>query len=185
MPTQPRKSPPKKKEPPPGDASGAPSDGFPRWWKAYFAEIARNGGFKTRAAKACKIDRKAPQRWVDDNPGFAELFQATMADALDQAAETLMAEVVRRGAKGVLEPVFYQGVQIAKVRKYSDTLLMFRLNATGYGTRQTAVTFDAGRLFTDDVLQALSPDHLRRLAMGEDPLLIMAELVSAKLPPPS
>lgn len=155
---------------------------MPRWWKAYFATIAANGGFRNRAAAAIGIDKSTPHQWLADHPELREQYDKAMAEALEQAAENLMAEVTRRGQEGILEPVFYKGRKVGLVRKYSDTLLMFRLNAMGHGTRQSAVSFDAARLFTDEVLQALSPEHLRRLAAGEDPLLVMAALLSTKTP---
>ena len=39
----------------------------------------------------------------------------------------LEAEVIRRGAHGIDEPVFYQGKVVGQIRKYSDNLLMFML----------------------------------------------------------
>lgn len=157
-------------------------DGLPRWWKAYFAAISMNGGFKGIAAATIGINRQTPGKWLEDNPDFGDLFKETMAEAMAQAAENMMKEVVRRGQEGVDEPVFYKGKKVATVRKYSDTLLMFRLNAMGQGTRQSAVSFDAARLFTDDVMNALSAEHLKRLAAGEDPLLVLAGLISTKTP---
>jgi hypothetical protein len=51
------------------------------------------------------------------------------------------------------------------VRKHSDTLLMFTLNARGKGTRNTAYTLD---------LSNLSTEQLQRLAAGEDPMDVLA-----------
>jgi hypothetical protein len=51
------------------------------------------------------------------------------------------------------------------VRKHSDTLLMFTLNARGRGTRNTNYTLD---------LSKLSTEQLQRLAAGEDPLDVLA-----------
>lgn len=156
-----RKAPPKKRKP-----ATPPRDGLPRWWRAYFAAIADNGGFKGRAAAACKIDRTCPEKWVVDHPELKDLFDATMAEALEQASENLMAEAVRRGWKGVLEPVFHQGKKVATIRRFADTLLMFALNARGRGTRQAPqYTLDLSRL---------TNEQLRRLADGEDPVSVVA-----------
>lgn len=153
---------------------------MPRWWRAYFAAIAENGGFKNRASASVGIDRSTPYQWLADNPEFRDHYDKAMAVAMESAAENLMAEVIRRGQEGIMEPVFYKGRKVGLVRKYSDTLLMFRLNAMGQGTRQSAVSFDASRLFTDEVMDSLSPEHLRRLRDGEDPLSVLALLLSSK-----
>lgn len=140
-------------------------DGLPHWWRPYFAAIARNRGFKGLAAEQVGIDRKTPARYIEDHPELAERFEEDMQDALDAASERLMAEAVRRGEEGVDEPVFYKGKKVAKVRKYSDTLLMFTLNARGKGTRNNSYTLD---------LSKLSTEQLQRLAAGEDPLDVLA-----------
>ncbi len=54
-------------------------------------------------------------------------FAAGWDEALDVATDSLEAEVRRRGHDGYEEPVFYQGVMVATIRKYSDTLLIFLL----------------------------------------------------------
>ncbi len=54
-------------------------------------------------------------------------FASAWDDALQQAADVLESEARRRAADGWDEPVFYQGVEMGLVRKYSDTLLIFLL----------------------------------------------------------
>lgn len=56
-------------------------------------------------------------------------FRDAWDDALDEAVDLLEAEARRRAFAGVEEPVFYQGVQVGVVRKYSDLLLIFLLKA--------------------------------------------------------
>jgi hypothetical protein len=142
-----------------------PSDGLPKWWKAYFAAIASNGGFRYKAAEQVGIDKSTPAKYIEKNPHLKEQFDAAMTEALDQASESLMNEAVRRGRDGYEEPVFYLGKEVAKVKKYSDTLLMFTLNARGKGTRNTSFTLD---------LTKLTDEQLRRLADGEDPVTVVA-----------
>ena len=56
-------------------------------------------------------------------------FAAAWDDALDGAMDAIEEEARRRAIEGTEEPVFYQGKQIGRVRKYSDALLMFLLRA--------------------------------------------------------
>ncbi len=58
-----------------------------------------------------------------------ELFCERWDDAIAIAIERLEAEADRRAVEGIEDPVFYQGEQCGTVRKFSDTLLMFRLKA--------------------------------------------------------
>ena len=50
-------------------------------------------------------------------------------EAYKQGTAVLEQEAQRRAVVGYLEPVFYQGKQIAQVRKFSDILLIFLLKA--------------------------------------------------------
>ena len=45
----------------------------------------------------------------------------------DDVVDAMEEELHRRSTKGVLEPVFYKGEMVAKIRKFSDPLLMFAL----------------------------------------------------------
>ncbi len=56
-----------------------------------------------------------------------EAFATAWDEALDAGTDALEDEAVRRAHEGVEEPVFYQGEEVARVRKYSDNLLMFLL----------------------------------------------------------
>lgn len=64
----------------------------------------------------------AYDRYARDE-GFAARWRA----AMDDAADVLEAEALRRATRGVDEPVFYKGERVGTVRKYSDTLLIFLL----------------------------------------------------------
>ena len=86
-----------------------------------FAEI----GTVTHACRSIGIDQSTPYQWQAKDPEFADRF----ATAKRAVAESLEREAIRRARDGVDEPVFYQGEQVATVRKYSDTLLIFLLKA--------------------------------------------------------
>ena len=103
--------------------------------RAYLRALARCGEI-TRAAKAAGIDRTLPWYWRQEDPAFTRL----EAEARDVGAEVMVAEAYRRAIEGVEEPVYYQGQQVDRVRKYSDLLLMFLLKgARPQVYRDTAV----------------------------------------------
>lgn len=88
----------------------------------FFQELA-TGSTITAAAETAGYTRQRVYEWRDKDPNFA----AQWADADAQAIERMEAEADRRALEGVPEPVFYQGIEVGKVQRYSDTLLMFRL----------------------------------------------------------
>lgn len=93
--------------------------------KRFLANFAKLGNI-TYAAKAAGIDRTCHYDWLEKDEAYAERFHS----AQEEAADLLEAEVLRRGVKGVIEPVFYKGEICGRVRKYSDVLLIFLLKGT-------------------------------------------------------
>ena len=85
----------------------------------------RGGQSISDACKASSVARRTAYNWRDADTDFA----AEWDDALDEGTDALEDEAKRRAVDGVEEPVFYQGKQVAKVRKYSDTLRIFLLKA--------------------------------------------------------
>lgn len=94
------------------------------WQKKFITRLCQTGNISAACRKA-KITRQGAYQSRDTD----ELFKAAWDEALIIATEALELEARRRAAIGVLEPVFHQGMQIALVRKYSDTLLIFLLKA--------------------------------------------------------
>ena len=90
--------------------------------KRFLANFAKLGNI-TYAAKAAGIDRTCHYDWLEKDEKYAERFHS----AQEEAADLLEAEVLRRGVKGVVEPVYYKGEICGRVRKYSDVLLIFLL----------------------------------------------------------
>jgi hypothetical protein len=91
--------------------------------RAKFLRTLAETGSITKAHEAACIGRSLVYEWRDQD----ETFAIDMAAALEVYKEALEAEADRRAVNGIDRPVFYQGVQVATVRDYSDTLLMFRL----------------------------------------------------------
>ena len=78
----------------------------------------------TRSAKLAGIGITTLYRHKNEDPKFAEAWYYAEQIGLDAVED----EVTRRGVEGWDEPVFYKGEQTGVIRKYSDTLLMFKLN---------------------------------------------------------
>lgn len=56
-------------------------------------------------------------------------FARRWQEADEAAVERMEKEADRRAIEGTEEPVFHQGVECGRIRKFSDTLLIFRLKA--------------------------------------------------------
>lgn len=83
-------------------------------------ELAKHGNV-TQALKTAR----AARGWVYRKRREFPDFEAEFEDARRCGIEVLKDEAHRRAYDGVEEPVFYQGEEVARIRKYSDVLLMF------------------------------------------------------------
>jgi hypothetical protein len=90
-----------------------------------FLEAIAAGQTISAAASTSGYSRRA----VYDRRKADAAFRERWDEAVAVAIERLEAEADRRAVEGVLEPVFYQGEECGQVRRYSDTLLIFRLKA--------------------------------------------------------
>lgn len=90
-----------------------------------FLDGLRSTASVTKAALLANSSRQHFYAWRNDDEEFAKEWQ----EALEMGVEALEDECRRRAFEGIDEPVFYQGVQCAVVKKYSDTLAMFMLKA--------------------------------------------------------
>lgn len=93
--------------------------------RAVFLAALAKHGFVAKAARLAGIDRETARRTKKADEAFAAAWDA----ALLEYTEDLEAEADRRAYRGVLKPVYYQGVKVGVVREFSDTLLIFRLKA--------------------------------------------------------
>jgi hypothetical protein len=92
--------------------------------QAMFLKVLEETGHVAHAASTIKVHRRRLYEWRDADPDFA----AAWDDALEAYTQSLEAEADRRGMHGVPEPVYWRGEEVGTIQKYSDTLLMFRLN---------------------------------------------------------
>jgi AcrR family transcriptional regulator len=77
------------------------------------------------AARSAGVPRSTLYLWRRSDEAFA----AAMADAIEEGADLLEDECLRRARDGVDEPRFHEGEICGYVRKYSDALLIFLLKA--------------------------------------------------------
>jgi hypothetical protein len=77
------------------------------------------------AAQFAGVDRSTVYRWRERDPKFELLCQI----AVDDAADKLESEAIRRAVEGWDEPVFYSGLEVGVIRKRSDMLLSLLLKA--------------------------------------------------------
>lgn len=96
----------------------------PQKMQKFLHWLARTGNV-TKAAEKAKVNRTHMYEVRKSDSAFA----AAWDEALEVAVERLEMEARRRAEQGVLEPVYYQGVKVGAVRRYSDTLLIFLLKA--------------------------------------------------------
>lgn len=94
-------------------------------------------------------------------------FRASWDEALEDAYDVLEAEARRRAFEGVDEPVFYKGIEVGYVRKYSDSLAQFLLKGyrrRKFGDKTELTGADGGALLIDDTARASRIAQLMALA---------------------
>lgn len=118
-------------------------------------------GMLRRAARAAGIPLHRHYKWIRSDPEYA----LAIREALEQAADSLEEEAIRRARDGVKEPVYYKGEVVGYVYKYSDSLLQFLLRGLRrekYGDRLDLKSGDQPIRFT------LALDDPRDEDDGED-----------------
>ena len=94
-----------------------------------FLEQLAGCGNVSAATRVVCVSRSAAYALRENDKAFATEWDAAREAAID----VLEAEARRRALDGVEQPVFNQGQEIGRVRKYSDRLLMFLLKASRPG----------------------------------------------------
>lgn len=88
-----------------------------------FLKTLANSGNVSFAAKETGIDRNDVYIWRLQSKEFAEAFLIAEQRGIDAMED----EVHRRAFRGIDKPIFHQGVGVATVTEYSDSLAMFIL----------------------------------------------------------
>jgi hypothetical protein len=137
---------------------------------AFLHAYVATGGNVSRAADFAGISRKTHYWWIEHHEHYVD----ALRDAHGSMCDRLEAEADRRAVDGVLEPVFYKGVEVGTVRKYSDRLLITRLRAEmpeKYADRR----FVKSESLVDARFASM---HLHADLSGLDPSEMRDELVS-------
>ncbi|MEK0313735.1 hypothetical protein [Cohnella sp. 56] len=146
--------------------------------RAFLAAYAQTANI-TQSAKAADVERGLHYVWMQNDPVYAAAFES----AKEEAAEYLEQEARRRAVHGVDEPVFYQGEAVGKVRKYSDTLLIFLMKGAMPDKYKDRVAQEhSGQMRHEVNLEGLSEDELRERI--NDELAKVADLQARTGAPP-
>jgi hypothetical protein len=94
-------------------------------WRATFLGALEASGNISAAARRAGVGRATAYR---HRAGESD-FRAAWDEALEVATDALEAEARRRALEGWEEPVFFNGQECGRVRKYDSTLLIFLLKA--------------------------------------------------------
>lgn len=113
-----------------------------RDWRPNFLKRLAVDGDVSASAEAAGLNRATAYKHYHKEPRF----KAGWDEAIEKSLDRLEAELIRRGVIGWDEPVFYKGEQVATIRKFSDVLLLAKLNARGkargYGRHDMKVSGD-------------------------------------------
>lgn len=136
--------------------------------RAFLTAFAKVGTV-THAAEIAGVNRDTHRIWLQKDPEYAAAFER----AKDAFADLLEKVALERATEGWEEPVFQGGKEVGRVRKFSNTLLIFLLKGLRpdkYRERYEQKIVGGG----DPVsvrLEGLSPEDIRalaRLAGGKD-----------------
>lgn len=94
-------------------------------WKEIFLTKLRKSPNVSAAARAAGYSRQWAYQMRENDSDFA----AEWDDAIAESMDTAEGEIYRRAVRGVVKRVFYKGMEIDRVREYSDTLLIFMAKA--------------------------------------------------------
>lgn len=92
-----------------------------------FLALLETGIGPTKAAPKVGYSVSAAYKHRNEDEVFAKLWDEAHEVGVQVAIGVMEKEADRRSTTGVLEPVYQKGRLVGRVRKYSDTLLMFRM----------------------------------------------------------
>lgn len=98
---------------------------YPRTRWDVFIDLLREWGVISKAAEGAKVNRRTAYERRAGNAEFARQWD----DALQDFADSLEAEAIRRARDGIIKGVYHQGVLMNSEVQYSDTLMAQLLKA--------------------------------------------------------
>jgi hypothetical protein len=97
--------------------------------KSKFLRIYKELGTVELASKNVPISPHTVYNWIKQDTEFAVSFNDIKPVAKQSYLGALEREAHRRAVEGILEGVFYKGVLVNHIRKFSDVLLIVLLKA--------------------------------------------------------
>ena len=113
-----------------------------RYWRKAFLQALRDTANVRAACMAAGVNSSTVYRARARDRDFRRKWDR----AMDEAADLLFAEAMRRATKGIETPVFYRGRQTATRVHKSDALLMFLLRGLKpevFGNKEPAPESDS------------------------------------------
>ena len=148
-------------------------------WRALFFEMLRKTGNVSAAARHAGRARAQLYRLRKQDTAFAALWD----DALEEAADWLELEALRRAMDGTEEGRYFRGEMIGTITRYSDSLLMFLLKARRplvFGTSQARRLTSANDEDSLDALRRELEAKMARLMAAHDWQAAAAEALASK-----
>jgi len=108
-----------------GDTDNRARARFALVWRPRFLSVLSMTNSVTLAARHARISRQAIYEHRNADPEFARQWD----EAQEHAIDMLHARVFQRTLEGDLEPVYYMGVPVGYIRKFSDKLQIEMLRA--------------------------------------------------------
>lgn len=93
--------------------------------QALFLKVLAASGVVQVACRKSGVARETHYKWMRNDPSYP----GRVVDAMDDAADILEEEAIRRAYEGVDKPIYHNGKVVDIVKEYSDNLLMFTLKA--------------------------------------------------------
>jgi hypothetical protein len=109
--------------------------------KKFLKIVAENGGIVTDACSQLNVSRTAMYSIRNEDPIFEEAWDK----AVDVGVDVIEDECKRRALEGTDEIIFYQGIEVATVKKKSDYCLGLVLKAHRVRYRRTEISGPGGK----------------------------------------
>lgn len=160
------------------NTSGCLNQAFDKHRQAEWLEIIQRTGQRAIACAKVGVHRDTVRKHLKTNEEFARAFE----EAMQFFRESLVSEAVRRGVRGVDEPIFNRGRRAmdihpddeerpeeeqrlvpAKVRRYSDSLLhaLLKAHLPAFADKQIVQNVQDDQGLGD--LSDLTPDELEQI----------------------
>jgi hypothetical protein len=131
----------------------------PQEKEKFLAKLMSSAGNVTKASQTIKIARNTAYEHKKADADFSQAWDNVIEACADAAEQ----ELYRRSIKGYVEPVFYKGEMVSKIRKFSDRLLEFYLkgkrpevyrerldiNNTVQGSLDVNIEFEIDKIYGD------------------------------------